>query len=273
MDVFVVPAISFRLLYGPGSERGSSIVSIRNIRNGLDSTLFAGIIGEQFRFLEPRTAPNSIESLVNPKDHPMTLIGNRAFARTDLWSVCSVIVIMISASGRLFAQQPTQAQINAIREACRVDYQEHCAGVPAGAPALACLQKNVASVSEACQRAVNAADVAPTATQPAPAASTPAATVSTPKVPASEAPASTGAPAATPPAAKEPATTKPSKTQISRIRQACRADYRAHCAGVTAGALGLAFKNSVASLSAPCRLALGDAALGSTQQAPPRADG
>jgi hypothetical protein len=154
----------------------------------------------------------------------MTLIGNRAFPGADLWSVCSVIVAMISASGPLFAQQPTQAQINAIREACRADYQEHCGGVPtSGAPALACLQKNVASVSEACQRAVNAADVAPTARQPAPAAPTPAATASPPTAPASEAPASTEAPTATPPTAKaaEPATTKPGKAQISRIREAC----------------------------------------------------
>jgi hypothetical protein len=203
----------------------------------------------------------------------MTLIGNRALAAADLWSVCSVIFAMISASGPLCAQQPTQAQINAIREACRADYQEHCAGVPAGgAPALACLQKNVASVSEACQRAVNAADVAPTATQPAAVAPTPAATASTPTAPPSEARASTEAPAAAPPAAKaaEPASTRPSKAQISHIRQACRADYRAHCAGVTAGASGLAcLKDNVASLSAPCRLALGDAAVGNTPQAPP----
>jgi hypothetical protein len=70
--------------------------------------------------------------------------------------------------------------------------------------------------------------------------------------------------------AAEPASTRPSKAQISHIRQACRADYRAHCAGVTAGASGLAcLKDNVASLSAPCRLALGDAAVGNTPQAPP----
>jgi hypothetical protein len=103
-------------------------------------------------------------------------------------------------------------------------------------------------------------------------APTPAATASTPTAPPSEAPASTEAPAAAPPAAKaaEPATTKPSKAQISHIRQVCRADYRAHCAGVTAGASGLAcLKNNVASLSAPCRLVLGDASVGNTSQAPP----
>jgi hypothetical protein len=55
------------------------------------------------------------------------------------------------------AQQPTQAQIIAIRQACRADYQAHCATVPTGgAAALQCLQQNAQSVSAACQHALSA---------------------------------------------------------------------------------------------------------------------
>ena len=46
------------------------------------------------------------------------------------------------------SQQPTSAQISAIRSACRSDYPKVCAGVPTGgAPALQCLEKNKAKLS------------------------------------------------------------------------------------------------------------------------------
>ena len=56
------------------------------------------------------------------------------------------------------AKKPSQAQISAIRSACRGDYPKVCAGVPTGgAPALECLEKNKAKVSAACAKAVAAA--------------------------------------------------------------------------------------------------------------------
>src|SRR5882757_4121546 len=56
------------------------------------------------------------------------------------------------------AKKPTDAQIAAIRSACRSDYPKVCAGVPTGgAPALQCLEKNKSKVSAGCQQAVNAA--------------------------------------------------------------------------------------------------------------------
>src|SRR6266478_9273293 len=56
------------------------------------------------------------------------------------------------------AQQPTSAQASAIRQACRADYQANCAGVPTGGQAaLACLQRNAAKTSPACQQALSAA--------------------------------------------------------------------------------------------------------------------
>jgi outer membrane biosynthesis protein TonB len=55
------------------------------------------------------------------------------------------------------ARKPSQAQISAIKSACRSDYMKVCAGVPTGgAPALECLEKNKARVSAACAKAVAA---------------------------------------------------------------------------------------------------------------------
>ena len=56
-----------------------------------------------------------------------------------------------------FAQQPTPAQQNAIRQSCRSDFQTLCAGVqPGGSAALQCLEQNAASVSPGCRQAVAA---------------------------------------------------------------------------------------------------------------------
>ena len=56
------------------------------------------------------------------------------------------------------AKKPSDAQVAAIRSACRSDYQKTCAGVPTGgAAALNCLEKNKPKLSGNCQQAVNAA--------------------------------------------------------------------------------------------------------------------
>ena len=63
----------------------------------------------------------------------------------------------LSAVVQAAAEQPTQAQISAVKSACRSDYIPHCSSVPPGGKAaLACLQKNEASLSAPCQTAVNA---------------------------------------------------------------------------------------------------------------------
>jgi len=75
------------------------------------------------------------------------------------------------------AGAPTSAQQNAMRQNCRNDFVSHCAGVqPGGKDALACLQRNVASLSPACGRVVSAtmrgaAPAAATASAPAASAS------------------------------------------------------------------------------------------------------
>jgi hypothetical protein len=74
-----------------------------------------------------------------------------------LLALAVVLLGLAGWSGPAAAQQPSQAQIGAIRSACRADFQAQCAGVQPGGPAaLACLKKNVAALSPACQKAVTA---------------------------------------------------------------------------------------------------------------------
>src|SRR4051812_45139028 len=105
--------------------------------------------------------------------------------------------------GSAQAQQPTPDQANAIRQSCRSDFMANCSGVqPGGADAMACLQRNVAKLSGACQTAVSA--ITPPA-QP-PAAAKPAA-ASAPPPPAAAKPApAPAANATTAPPPSAPAT-------------------------------------------------------------------
>src|SRR5258706_13789160 len=62
------------------------------------------------------------------------------------------------AAASTTAKKPSQAQVSAIRSACRSDYQKNFAGGPTGAAAaLQCLEKNKSKLSGSCQQAVNAA--------------------------------------------------------------------------------------------------------------------
>ncbi len=55
------------------------------------------------------------------------------------------------------AQQATQAQIDAIRQACPGDYQTYCRTVPTGGPAaLNCLKQNMPRLTAPCHQAIGA---------------------------------------------------------------------------------------------------------------------
>ncbi len=127
------------------------------------------------------------------------------------------------------AQQPTQSQANAIRQACRADYQAHCANVPTGgSAALACLQQNAAQLSQPCQTALAAAGGGAAASPP---------------------------PTATAPPAHPPMSPR---DEVALMRHACGADYRAYCQGVRpGGGRALAcLQAHGSSLSHQCRSAL-----------------
>ncbi|MCP3474134.1 cysteine rich repeat-containing protein [Bradyrhizobium sp. CCGUVB1N3] len=139
---------------------------------------------------------------------------------------------LFATAAPTFAQAPTDAQKSAIRSACRADYQAHCASVtPGGAEALQCLNKNMSSLSSACQSAVRAIEpVAAPKTEAAPAA--PKAESAPATEPAKPA-ATTEAPKAETP--KAAAAKQPSSAQVSAIKSACRSDYPKVCAGVPPG--------------------------------------
>ncbi|MCP3462580.1 cysteine rich repeat-containing protein [Bradyrhizobium sp. CCGUVB23] len=139
---------------------------------------------------------------------------------------------LFATAAPIFAQAPTDAQKSAIRSACRADYQAHCASVtPGGAEALQCLNKNMSSLSSACQSAVRPIEpAAAPKTEAAPAApkaeSAPAAEPGKPA-------ATTEAPKAETP--KAAAAKQPGSAQVSVIKSACRSDYPKVCAGVPPG--------------------------------------
>jgi hypothetical protein len=126
------------------------------------------------------------------------------------------------------AQQPTQAQVTAIRSSCKTDFKAYCASAPQGGmAALSCLQQNVAKLSPPCQQAVTAANAPPAAPTPAPAPVT-----------------------AQPPPSP--------KVEARFLRQYCAADYRRLCSGVRPrGGAGIAcLKDNAQALSPDCQKAL-----------------
>jgi hypothetical protein len=182
---------------------------------------------------------------------------------SPLHASCAALLVAaaIGAGSEAFAQKPSQAQINAMRQSCRSDYMAHCSTVPTGgAPALNCLKHNLSNLSPACQSAVKA--LAPDT--PAAAASAPA-TRAAPAAPAPSPPAANmSAPSAPAVAAPSPATpsagaSKPSQAQLRNVRQGCGADYRIHCAGIAPGGTAsiACLKRNIRTLSGACQQALG----------------
>jgi hypothetical protein len=93
----------------------------------------------------------------------------------------AMLVLVLLSATVANGQQPTQAQLNAVRQACRSDYMAHCSGVPTGgAAALDCLKQNAAQTSPKCQQALSALAGAAAAPAAAPTAASPAQATSPP---------------------------------------------------------------------------------------------
>ena len=201
--------------------------------------------------------------------------------RSLLRAFCFALLIVteISAGSDAFAQKPSQAQINAMRQSCRGDYMAHCSSVPTGgAPALNCLKQNLANLSTACQTAVKAiapdsppaAAASASASQTAPAA--PAPNMSAPSMPAPSTSAPTAPTAAVPPTSAQSSAGgagRPSQAQLRNVRQSCGADYRIHCAGIPPGGSAsiACLKRNITTLSGTCKQALGAVAGAATAAA------
>jgi hypothetical protein len=87
------------------------------------------------------------------------------------FQVAAALSALLALAPAAPAQQPTQAQISAVRSACRGDYMANCSGVPTGGQAaLKCLQQHAASVSAGCRNALAPLSQKPAQAQaPAPA--------------------------------------------------------------------------------------------------------
>ncbi|HEX4614341.1 MAG TPA: cysteine rich repeat-containing protein, partial [Stellaceae bacterium] len=136
---------------------------------------------------------------------------------TAIRRLSGLLVISLSLVSPAVAQKPSQAQIAAIRQACPADYQTYCSDVPTGGSAsLACLKRNVQSLSEPCQQAVVAigspALAAPATTAPGAAAPAPAA-----------------------PAARTYGPEMSPRQEAMLLRRACGMDYRTYCSEVPIG--------------------------------------
>jgi cysteine rich repeat protein len=141
------------------------------------------------------------------------------------------------------AKKPSDAQVAAIRSACRSDYQKTCAGVPTGgAAALNCLENNKSKLSGNCQQAVNAASGGTT----------------TPAAGAEPAAAATASPGAAPAAAPAPVLVlRPMRPreELIVLRSACGGDVRALCGSVAPGGgrIVQCLATKAASLSPACK--------------------
>jgi len=184
----------------------------------------------------PSEAKTPSEVKASPPTTPATTESERAVAPKEE-SAATPARPATAKTGR-----PSNANIAAIRSACRSDYSRVCDGVPTGgAPALQCLEQNKSRVSAACQKAVAAVNgnVAP------PTAGGAAA-------PATEGTASpSGAPAA---AALVLRPMRP-REELYVLRSACGIDVRTLCAGVAPGGgrLMQCLAAQSASLSPDCR--------------------
>jgi hypothetical protein len=150
------------------------------------------------------------------------------------------------------AQQPTQAQRNAIRQSCAADYRANCSSVPTGGMAsLQCLQQHMSSLSPACQSAVDAVSGGATGGAAggagSPAIGAPGGAMGDGAMPG--APATGGRPPGAPP-----------REEIALIRAECRRDFRTYCpdAPLGGGKAAACLERNETRLSPGCRGALAE---------------
>ena len=167
-------------------------------------------------------------------------------------------LLLALSCGQVAAQQPTQAQRDAIRAACRSDFLANCSGVqPGGKEAFECLVRNDAKLSPSCRAAVNAA--APKPAEPAAAAA--------PAAPAAPAPAAPAQSETAPPAAKvgrappeiEAAPAETQNEQLKAVQQACTLkDFVSHCSWIAPNNPEIlqCLKANTADLSPDCQAAV-----------------
>jgi hypothetical protein len=159
-------------------------------------------------------------------------------------------LLLVLLHDQAAAQQPTEAQRDAIRAACRSDFMANCSGVqPGGRDAFECLLRNDAKLSPSCQAAVNAA--APKPAEPAAAAA--------PAAPANSETAPPATKAEHAPPGIQVAPTEAQSDQLKSVQQACTLnDFVAHCSWIAPNnpEILLCLKSNAADLSPNCQAAV-----------------
>ena len=190
-----------------------------------------------------QTAVRAVEAPAASKAEPAPAAATTAKPAAETAAKPAAESAAPKAAESAAAKKPSDAQVAAIRSACRSDYQKVCAGVPTGgAPALQCLEKNKSKLSGNCQQAVNAASGG--ATTPAAGNASAAAATTSPAA----------APAATPAPALVLRPMRP-REELFVVRSACGGDVRALCGGVAPGGGRIArcLATQAASLSPACK--------------------
>jgi hypothetical protein len=199
---------------------------------------------------------------------------------TKSWVAICALLLVLTADGAQ-AQQPSQAQLNAVRQSCRSDFMANCSGVTPGTKdALDCLKQNTDKLTGACKAAVSALTPAappPAAAPPPPPPPAPAATQAPSAAPAPALPSPPPQPAVRTPAAQPPAQSPPPPPAAAappspgvvvlppgealRIVRICSYDVRALCPGVPPGGgrIIACLMQNMPALSARCRDALATA--------------
>jgi hypothetical protein len=151
-------------------------------------------------------------------------------------------LLIALAVGPLAAQQPTEAQREAIRASCRSDFIANCSGVtPGGKEAFECLMSHESSLSESCKMAVSAITEKPAEAAPAkaePIAPTPSRTESAPR--------------------QEPAAAS-GEDALKSVQNACTlSDMMAHCSFIQPNnsEMVLCLKANAVDLSPSCQAAV-----------------
>jgi hypothetical protein len=159
-------------------------------------------------------------------------------------------LLLVLLHDQAAAQQPTEAQRDAIRAACRSDFMANCSGVqPGGRDAFECLLRNDAKLSPSCEAAVNAA--APKPTEPAAAAA--------PAAPANSETAPPATKVEHAPPGIQVAPTEAQSDQLKSVQQACTLnDFAAHCSWIAPNnpEILLCLKSNAADLSPNCQAAV-----------------
>ena len=193
-----------------------------------------------------QTAVRAVEAPAASKAEPAPAAATTAKPAAETAAKPAAETAAPKAAESSAAKKPSDAQVAAIRSACRSDYRKVCAGVPTGgAPALQCLEKNKSKLSGNCQQAVNAASGGTTA----PAAG---------GAPAAAATATPGA--AAPAAAPTVLVLRPMRPreELFVLRSACSGDVRSLCGGIAPGGGRIiqCLATQAASISAACKQVL-----------------